>query len=137
MIQNGSTVKVHYTGRLLNGQQFDSSHGKDPFEFTVGSQQVIPGFENGLIGRTIGEKFTITIPVEEAYGAKREDLYIKVDNSQLPGPAEVGQRLQGVSNGQIVIYTVKEVNEDHVILDGNELLAGEALIFDIEVMEVV
>ncbi len=137
MIQNGSTVTVHYTGKLTDGQLFDSSVGREPLQFTIGSQQVIPGFENGLIGKSVGEKVTLTIPVDQAYGPVREDLLMKIPNSQLPGPVQVGQQLQATSNGQIVNVSVKEVNEDHALIDANHPLAGQALIFDVEVVGVV
>ena len=136
MIQNGSTVKVHYSGRLQNGQQFDSSLDGEPFQFTIGMNEVPPGFEKGLIGKNVGEKVTLTIPVDEAYGEMREDLIIRVENSNLPGPVYAGQQLQAVADGQIVNVMVKEVFDDHVIIDGNHPLSGQALIFDIEVMEI-
>lgn len=136
MIQNGSTVTVHYTGKLTDGQLFDSSVGREPLQFTIGSQQVIPGFENGLIGKSVGEKVTLTIPVDQAYGPVREDLLMKIPNSQLPGPVQVGQQLQATSNGQIVNVSVKEVNEDYALIDANHPLAGQALIFDVEVVGV-
>lgn len=136
MIQNGSTVTVHYTGKLTDGQQFDSSVGREPLQFTIGSQQVIPGFENGLIGKSVGEKVTLTIPVDQAYGPVREELLMKIPNAQLPGPVEVGQQLQAANNGQIVNVAVKEVYEDHAVIDANHPLAGQALIFDIEVVGV-
>jgi peptidylprolyl isomerase len=137
MIQNGSTVTVHYTGKLTDGQQFDSSVGREPLQFMIGSNQVIPGFENGLIGKSVGEKVTLTIPVDQAYGPVREDLLMKVSNDQLPGPVQVGQQLQATNNGQIVNVAVKEVHEDHAVIDANHPLAGQALIFDVEVVGVV
>lgn len=136
MIQNGSTVAVHYTGKTTDGQEFDSSIGREPLQFQVGTQQVIPGFENGLIGKSVGEKVTINIPADEAYGQIREDLFMKVPNEQLPGVVSVGQTLQAQNGGQIINVTVKEVNEDHAIIDGNHPLAGQDLIFDVEVMDV-
>jgi peptidylprolyl isomerase len=137
MIQNGSNVSVHYTGKLTTGEVFDSSEGKSPLDFTMGSGQLIPGFENALIGKSIGDKVVVNIPSEEAYGAFREDLIIQVPNDQLPGPVQVGQVLQAQStNGGPVHVTVKEVNESHVVIDGNHPLAGQELIFEIEVMNV-
>lgn len=136
MIQNGSTVAVHYTGKTTDGQEFDSSIGREPLQFQVGTQQVIPGFENGLIGKTIGEKVTVNIPADQAYGQIREDLLMKVPNEQLPGAVSVGQTLQAQNGGQIINVTVREVNEDHAVIDGNHPLAGQDLIFDIEVMDV-
>ena len=137
MIQNGSTVKVHYTGRLTDGEVFDTSEGKDPLSFTVGTGQIIPGFENAIIGKTTGDKVTVNIPAAEAYGEIREDLVVKVPNSQLPGAVEVGMSLQAqAENGMPVNVTVKEVNEDHAVIDGNHPFAGKELIFDIEVVSV-
>jgi FKBP-type peptidyl-prolyl cis-trans isomerase 2 len=137
MIKNGSTVSVHYTGKTPDGQVFDSSIGKEPLQFQVGTQQVIPGFENGLLGKSVGDKTTINIPVDQAYGQIREDLYMKVPNTQLPGPVTVGQQLQAQNGQNLITVVVKEVNEDHSIIDGNHPLAGQDLIFDIEVMEVM
>jgi peptidylprolyl isomerase len=134
MIQIGSTVNVHYTGKLKSGEVFDSSEGRDPLSFTIGSGQIIPGFENAVIGKNVGDKVTIEIDPTEAYGEYREDLLVKVENEQLPGPVEVGQVLQADNGGQPVNVTVKEVNEDHVIIDGNHPLSGKDLIFDIEVV---
>ena len=137
MIQNGNTVNVHYTGRLTNGEVFDSSEGKAPLSFTVGSGQIIPGFENAIIGKNVGDKVTVNIPPAQAYGEFREDLLIKVPNTQLPGPVEVGMSLQAQSdNGANVNVTVVEVNEDHAVIDGNHPFAGKELIFDIEVVNV-
>lgn len=136
MIQDGSTVKVHYTGKLLDGTKFDTSYDSEPLQFKIGSGQVIPGFENAVIGKSKGDKLTITIPVDDAYGPVNEELLIRVENDQLPGPVEVGQMLQASGSGQLINVEVKEVNEDHIIIDGNHPLAGQSLIFDIEVMEV-
>ena len=134
MIKIGSTVNVHYTGKLKSGEVFDSSEGRDPLSFTIGSGQIIPGFENAIIGKNVGDKVTIEIDPKEAYGEYREDLLVKVENEQLPGPVEVGQVLQADNGGQPVNVTVKEVNEGHVIIDGNHPLSGKDLIFDIEVV---
>ncbi len=137
MIQNGNTVNVHYTGRLTNGEVFDSSEGKEPLSFTVGSGQIIPGFENAILGKKVGDKLTVNIPASEAYGEVREDLLVKVPNSQLPGPVEVGMSLQAqAENGNAVNVTVVEVNEDHAVIDGNHPFAGKELVFDIEVVNV-
>jgi FKBP-type peptidyl-prolyl cis-trans isomerase 2 len=137
MIQNGSTVNVHYTGRLTDGEVFDTSEGKEPLSFTVGTGQIIPGFENAIIGKATGDKVTVNIPAAEAYGEIREDLVVKVPNSQLPGAVEVGMSLQAqAENGMPVNVTVKEVNEDHAVIDGNHPFAGKELVFDIEVVSV-
>lgn len=137
MIQKSNIVSVNYTGKFLNGEVFDSSEGRDPLKFQVGSGQIIPGFENAIIGKNIGDKVTVNINPEEAYGNVREDLIVKVPLEQMPGEVEVGQSLQAqADNGQSVNVIVKEVNEDHVIIDGNHPLAGEELVFDIEILSI-
>lgn len=137
MIEKGNIVAVNYTGKFPNGEVFDSSEGRDPLKFQVGSGQIIPGFENALLGKNIGDKVTININPEEAYGKVREDLIVKVPMGQMPGEVQVGQSLQAqADNGQAVNVIVKEVNEDHVVIDGNHPLAGEELVFEIEILEV-
>ena len=137
MIQNGSTIEVHYTGRLTDGEVFDSSEGRQPLSFTMGTGQIIPGFENALVGKNIGDKVTINIQPSEAYGEYREDLIVKVPSEQMPGPVEVGMTLQAqAENGMPLNVMVKEVHNDHVIIDGNHPLSGKELIFDIEVVSV-
>ena len=126
MVEKGKVVAVHYTGKLTDGQMFDSSEGKVPLKFQVGSGQIIPGFESAIMGKTKGDKVTININPEEAYGQVREDLIVKVGKEQMPGEVQVGQSLQAqADNGQAVNVIVKEVNEDHVIVDGNHPLAGK------------
>lgn len=136
MIQNGSTVNVHYTGRLTNGEVFDSSEGRDPLSFTMGTGQIIPGFESALIGKNVGDKVTVNIAPQDAYGEYRKDLLVEVAKSNMPGPVEVGQSLQAqAQNGSPLQVTVAEIHENHVIIDGNHPLAGKELIFDIEVVD--
>lgn len=137
MIQKGNIVAVNYTGKFPNGEVFDSSEGRDPLKFQVGSGQIIPGFENAILNKATGDKITINIAPEEAYGEVREDLIVKVPLEQMPGEVEVGQSLQAESdNGQAVNVIIKEVNEDHVIIDGNHPLAGKELIFNISVVSI-
>lgn len=138
MITKGNTVEVHYTGKFVDGEVFDSSEGKDPLQFEVGSGQIIPGFENAIIGKQIGEKVTVTIAPEQAYGPVREDLVVEVPADKMPGPVEVGQLLQadGGEEGQIVQVIVREVKEDVVVIDGNHPLAGRDLVFEIEVVSI-
>lgn len=137
MIQNGSTVNVHYTGKLNNGEVFDSSEGKEPLSFTIGTGQIIPGFENAIIGKKAGDKVTVNIQPTEAYGEIREDLLVKVPNTQLPGPVEVGQSLQAQGEDGIPVNViVREVHEEHAVIDGNHPFAGKELIFDIEVISI-
>ena len=137
MIQNGSTVQVHYTGKLTDGTTFDSSVGRAPFQFQVGASEVIPGFEDGLMGKSVGDKITVEISVEDAYGEVREDLIVNVPKTQLPGQVEIGQTLQATNEGQIFNVVVKEIHQEHVVIDGNHPLAGKDLIFDIEVLEIM
>ncbi len=137
MIKKGSKISVNYTGKLSDGEVFDSSEGRDPLEFEVGTGQIIPGFEEALIGKNTGDKVTVTIQAENAYGEVREDLMVKVPHDKLPGEVSVGQQLNAVGqNGQPIPVTVKEVNEEYVLIDGNHPLAGKELTFDIEVVGV-
>jgi FKBP-type peptidyl-prolyl cis-trans isomerase 2 len=128
---------VHYTGKLSDGTTFDSSVGRSPFKFQIGSNEVIPGFEQGLMGKMVGDKVTISIPCNDAYGEVRFDLIVNVPKSQLPGTVEVGQTLQASNEGQSFNVEVKEVYDDYVVIDGNHPLAGKDLIFDIEVLEIM
>jgi peptidylprolyl isomerase len=138
MITQGSTVEVHYTGRFPNDDQsFDSSEGRDPLQFQIGSGQIIPGFEKAIIGKNVGDKVQVTISPEEGYGELREDLFVQVPLDKLPGDVEVGQELQADSgNGQPVRVIVESVNENHVVINANHPLAGRELLFDIEVVSV-
>jgi peptidylprolyl isomerase len=134
----GTTVQVHYTGKLGDGSVFDSSRGRDPLEFTVGSGQVIAGFDRAVDGMATGDSKTVTIPADDAYGERREELLITVDRSQFPDTIEpeVGQQLQMTQEGQVAVVTVADVSEAGVTLDANHPLAGKELIFDLELMEV-
>jgi peptidylprolyl isomerase len=137
--QNGDKVKVHYHGKLRSGETFDSSEGREPLEFTVGSGQVIKGFDDGVTGMQVGDKKTVEINVEDAYGEKSEDMIIEFPKEQFPGDMspEVGQQLM-MSNGsgQSFPVTIMEVRDDSVLLDANHPLAGQDLIFDIELVEI-
>jgi len=138
MIKQGNTVKVHYTGRLEDNSIFDSSDGREPIEFQVGNQQVIEGFESAVIGLNKGEKTTVTIPSDKAYGETRNELIQQVPRNQVPQDVTVGAQLQGVNpQGQPFSVTVTEVNESSVTIDANHPLAGKTLIFDLEVVEIV
>ena len=138
--QQGDKVRVHYQGTLRTGETFDSSEGRDPLEFTVGSGQVIKGFEEGVKGMSVGEKRTVEIGVDDAYGQKSKELIIEFPKRQFPDDMapEVGQQLM-MSNGsgQSFPVTIKEVKEDSVLLDANHPLAGQELIFNIELVEIV
>ena len=137
MVETGKVVAVHYTGKLSDGELFDTSEGREPLKFQVGSGQIIPGFEQAIMGKNIGEKVTVNITADDAYGQIREDLIVSVPKSQMPGDVEVGQPLQAQGdNGQTINVIVKEVNEENVMIDGNHPLAGKELVFDIEVVEI-
>ncbi|MBC5837712.1 FKBP-type peptidyl-prolyl cis-trans isomerase [Flavobacterium muglaense] len=138
-VKENNTVKVHYTGKLADGQIFDSSEGKEPIEFTLGQGRLIPGFEKGLIDMKLNEKKTINIAVEDAYGDPRADLLIEVPRSELPQEMapEVGMGLVSrTPEGQEMNLLVVEVKEESVVLDGNHPLAGKALTFDLEVVAI-
>ena len=138
-VKKGDTVKVHYHGKLTTGETFDSSDGKQPLEFKVGDGDVIKGFEEGVMGMKIGDKKTIQIPAEDAYGNKNEEMMIEFPKDRFPSDMnpEVGMPLT-MSNGagQNFRVTITEVKDDSVILDANHPLAGEELIFDIELVEI-
>lgn len=137
MIKSGSTVTVHYTGKLSDGEVFDSSEGRDPLTFTVGADNIIIGFQNAVLGKIVGDKVNVTIPVDEAYGPIREDLFVQVPKDKMPGDVEVGTVLQANGgNGEPVPVVVKEILEDFVVIDGNHPLADMDLSFEIEVIEV-
>jgi len=139
-VKEGDVVKVHYTGKLVNGEQFDSSAGKEPLEFTVGAGQMIKGFDAAMPGMNVGEKKTINIAPEDAYGEKSAEAIIEFPKEQVPADMklEPGMPLT-LSNeeGQPVPVMVVEVKDDIIILDANHFLAGEELVFDIELIEIV
>tara|TARA_R110002153_G_C13330512_1_gene497955 strand:- start:347 stop:760 length:414 start_codon:yes stop_codon:yes gene_type:complete len=136
MIEKGSKVKVHYTGKLDDNEVFDSSKDKEPLEFTVGEGQLIPGFENGVMGLNTGDKKTIELEPSEAYGPVREDLINEVPKENLPEGVEIGTSLQAQTDQGPVMVRVVELNETVGKVDANHPLAGKKLIFDLEVVEV-
>ena len=137
--KKGDKVKVHYHGKLTNGETFDSSAGREPLEFEVGSGSVIKGFDEGVSGMKVGEKKTINIPVDEAYGQRSEDMLIEFPKDRFPTDMEIKEGMQlMMSNGtgQNIPVIVTEVKDDAVILDANHPLAGQELVFDIELVEI-
>jgi peptidylprolyl isomerase len=138
-VKNGDTVRVHYHGRLTDGTTFDSSEGRDPLEFKVGAGMVIKGFDNGVVDMKVGDKRTLNIPVEEAYGPKNDELIMEFPKENIPADLnpQVGMDLQ-MSNPQGQVFPVKvaAISNDFITLDANHPLAGEALIFDIELVEI-
>jgi FKBP-type peptidyl-prolyl cis-trans isomerase 2 len=138
-VKSGDLVKVHYHGRLTDGTTFDSSAGREPLQFEVGSGQVIAGFDNGVMGMSIGEKKTIEIPADQAYGPKDPSMMVEFPINQFPEDMkpEAGMRLNMTNGqGQVIPVVITEVGEETVILDANHPLAGEDLIFDIEVVDI-
>lgn len=137
--KKGDKVKVHYTGRLKDGTQFDSSAGRAPLEFEVGAGMMIKGFDAAVDGMAVGEKVTAEIPAAEAYGPVNPELMLDVPRTNLPPDLnpQVGQQLGMTQpNGQQVPVKVKEVHDDKVVIDANHDLAGKDLIFDIELVEI-
>jgi FKBP-type peptidyl-prolyl cis-trans isomerase 2 len=137
--EKGSTVKVHYTGKLEDGTIFDSSKERAPLEFTIGEGTVIPGFEAAVIGMQTGESKSATVPPEDAYGERRSDRLLTVDLEQLPDDLdpEVGQQLElKQPDGRKVPVTVARVSDSHVTLDANHPLAGRELAFEMELVEI-
>lgn len=138
--QVGDTVKVHYTGTLDDGSVFDTSIGRDPLQFTLGEGQMIPGFEQGVLGMQLGETKTVKITADQAYGQYYEDMVWEIGRDQLPAgiEPEVGQQLQASEpNGQIIIVTIIEVSESNVTVDANHPLAGKDLTFEIQLVEII
>ncbi len=136
----GDTVKVHYEGLLDDGSVFDSSIGGEPFEFVIGQEMVIPGFENAVVGMSVGETKSVEIPPEEGFGDYSEDLQITLERSQLPTNIDPkpGMRLEiRFQEGDIRYFIVRELTEDDVTLDGNHPLAGQEIGLKIELLEIL
>ncbi|TYP75295.1 FKBP-type peptidyl-prolyl cis-trans isomerase [Aquimarina intermedia] len=138
-VKPNDTVKVHYTGKLNNGNVFDSSLEREPLEVQLGKGSLIPGFENGLVDMAVNEKKTITIAKEEAYGEVREDLFHKVPKAELPQDIkpEVGMGLVGSNaEGGQQQFRIADIKEDHIVIDANHPLAGEDLTFELELLAI-
>ena len=139
-VQNGDKIKVHYHGKLRSGETFDSSDGREPLEFTVGAGMMIKGFDAAMPGMNVGEKKTINIAPADAYGEKSEEAIIEFPKDNVPEDMklEPGMSLT-LSNqaGQPVPVTVVEVKDNVIVLDANHFLAGQELVFDIELVEIV
>jgi peptidylprolyl isomerase len=139
-VKKGDKVKVHYHGRLTSGETFDKSEGREPLEFEVGEGMVIKGFDDGVTGMAVGEKKTITIPFDEAYGPRNPEMLIEMPKERFPQDMEleVGMPL-GMSDGsgQQFQVVITEIKDDIVMLDANHPLAGQDLVFDLELVEIV
>jgi len=137
--ESGDTVKVHYTGTLEDGTVFDTSVEREPLEFTLGQGQLIPGFEQAVIGMKIGDLKTINIPADQAYGPYRDDLILVIERDQLPEDLdpEVGQQLQMIqADGSSITVIIIEISETTATIDANHPLAGKDLTFEIELIEI-
>jgi len=138
-VENGSTVAVHYTGAYTGGEVFDSSYSRArPLEFTVGTGAVIPGFDNAVIGMTTGDKKTVSIPVDEAYGPVNPEAIQAVSKTEFPDDfvAEVGGSVTGQANGQNFMASIVSVEDETITLDFNHPLAGKELTFNIELVSI-
>lgn len=138
-VTGNETVKLHYTGKLSDGQVFDSSVNREPLEVTLGQGKLIPGFEKGLVDMKVNDKKTITIPKEEAYGEVIKELFQEVPKENLPEEIkpEVGMGLVSRNpDGTERQLRVAEVNDDHIVVDANHPLAGKDLTFELELLEI-
>ncbi|MBB5022118.1 FKBP-type peptidyl-prolyl cis-trans isomerase [Desulfurispira natronophila] len=136
-VKSGDTVQVHYTGTLEDGTVFDSSYERDPLEFTIGANQIIPGVEEAVVGMAQGEKKTFDVPSDKAYGEHNEEMVYAMDRQQLPQEIEpqVGMTLQAsFNNGQVADVLITSVDEETVTLDANHPLAGKTITFEMEIM---
>jgi FKBP-type peptidyl-prolyl cis-trans isomerase 2 len=137
--KNGDIVKVHYTGKLIDGTEFDSSVERNPLQFTLGEGQLIPGFEQAVLGMNLGESKTVKIPADQAYGPHRDEMVMVVERDRFPAQIspEIGQQFEiRQSDDQAFVVVVTDVSTSSVTLDGNHPLAGEDLIFDIQLVEI-
>ena len=137
--KKGDKVRVHYTGKLEDGEVFDSSEGKEPLEFTIGQNQVLKKFEDSVEGMNIGDKTEIFIPAAEAYGTRQEQLIVKLPKDRLPEnlKPEIGMKLRmKTKDDQLVVVTIIDISDNDITLDANHELADKDLHFDIELVEI-
>ncbi len=137
--KSGDTVKIHYTGTLADGTQFDSSAGRDPLEFTLGSGQVIPGFDKAVEGMAVGDSKSVNITAQDAYGPRHAQMVQDVPKNALPDDLEPAEGMSLQARGQdsrVVNLTVTHVGDEAITVDGNHPLAGKDLNFDIQLVEI-
>lgn len=137
--KQGDTVHVHYTGRLADGTTFDSSQDRDPLEITLGQGAVIPGFEKAVEGMTVGDQKTAAVPVDEAYGPRRDELVMDVPRTQLPDgldPKPGEQLRMQTPDGQAVPVVVADASDETIKIDANHPLAGKDLTFDLLLVKI-
>jgi len=140
LAKQGDKVQVHYTGKLDDGTVFDTSQQRDPIEFVIGQRQVIPGFEEAVVGMTPGDSKSATIPADQAYGPRRDEMVAEIGRDQLPEQIEpaVGLSLElHQANGQVIPTRIVEVSDSSVKVDANHPLAGRDLTFDLELVAIV
>jgi peptidylprolyl isomerase len=138
-VKQGDTVGIHYTGTLNDGTVFDSSEGRDPLAFQVGSGQIIPGLDVAIPGMAVGDKKVVNVPCDEAYGQMNPAMRQEVPRAEIPAeiPTEIGSRLQmQAQNGQVIPVVVVDANESTITLDANHPLAGQDLTFAIELVSI-
>ncbi|MGD8981937.1 MAG: peptidylprolyl isomerase [Desulfobacterales bacterium] len=138
--KTGDKVKVHFKGYLEDGQVFGSTMDDEPFEFILGEKNMLPGFENAVIGMQKGDTKAITLPPEEAYGAHKKELVSVMEKSGFPKEInlEIGKRLRvRTQDGKYTVVTIKDVTEDSIVLDENDPLAGKTLTFKIELVDII
>ena len=139
-VKDGDAITVHYTGRLESGEIFDSSQGRSPLAFTVGTGQLVKGFDNAVLGMAVGEKKTVTLLPADAYGDRKDDLFVDLRKKHIPEgmDLEVGMVVELSDGGQNVIPAlVQEIHDEFVRMDLNHYLAGKVLVFDIEIVSIV
>ncbi len=137
--KQGDSVQIHYTGTLLNGEQFDSSTGREPLSFTLGSGMVIKGFDDGVTGMAVGEKKTVHIAPAEAYGEANAEMIFDFPKTNLPADIVIEAGMQLMMNngeGQQLPVIVQEIKEESIVIDANHQLAGKTLIFDLELVAI-
>lgn len=137
-VKKGDEVSVHYVGTFADGTEFDSSRGRSPLRFKVGSGQVIPGFDRAVMEHEAGDSFTVTIPAADAYGESNPEAFIPVPRDQIPANIrpEVGMRLQVATSGGELEVVISSVTEREVVLDANHPMAGKDLTFALEIVSI-
>lgn len=136
MPDTGDRVLLHYTGRLVDGTVFDSSDGRDPLEFEVGTGEIIPGLDKAVLGMHEGDTDTVTVEPDDAYGQREDALVHRIERSQLPEGATEGAALEADVDGQKAILWITEIGDSEATVDANHPLAGKTLVFDVELVEV-
>jgi len=139
-VRDGDAITVHYTGHLESGEIFDSSQGRSPLAFTVGTGQLVKGFDNAVLGMAVGEKKTVILLPADAYGDRKDDLFVDLRKKHIPEgmDLEVGMVVELSDGGQNVIPAlVQEIHDEFVRMDLNHYLAGKVLVFDIEIVSIV